>query len=299
MNNYPCKLFDQLTLNTPLILASGVSGNSDSLLVRAARSGAAAVTTKGFTLKYRKGADNPVSTDWGCGLITNLGLTNPGVDSMKYMLSAYVEKAGDEAVPVFANIYADTAEEFAELTRKTAALNPVLIEADLPAPDENLASEVTRAVCENAAGIPVSIKISPDCCRISRLAEAIRDGGASAITAVNPIPGMLIDAYAAKPFLSNGTGWISGPALKPIALNVIGELYQAVDLPIIGVGGVMSGLDMAEMLMAGARCVGVGSALYYEGYSAFSRIMNEFSAFMESEGYRDLDEIVGKIWRKS
>ena len=297
MTDFPCKIFETLTLKSPLILASGISGNNDSLLIRAARSGAAAVTTKGFTLKYQKGADNPVSTDFGCGLITNLGLTNPGVDSMAYMLNSYRQALGEDAAAVFTNIYAESPDDFAEITRKTAELSPQLIEADLPVPDEKLAVEITRAVVENANGIPVSIKISPDCCRLQPLAEAIQGAGASAITAVNSMPGMLVDAYASKPFLSTSMGGISGPAIKPIALHVVGQIYQAVDIPVIGVGGVMTGLDMVEMMMAGAACVGIGSALYYEGYGVFARILKQFTDFMESEGYTSVTEIIGKIWR--
>ena len=297
MSNFSCKLFNNLILKSPLILASGISGNSDGLLVRAAKSGAAAVTTKGVTLKYQKGAENPVSTDWGPGLITNLGLSNPGIESMAYMIKTFRNEMGDQTIPIFVNIHGESAEEYAEIARLIAPSHPDLLEIDLPFPDETLAQEITHAVIENASGIPISVKISADYPKIGQLAKVIEDAGADAISAINSMKGLIVDAYAAKPFLSSGVGGISGPAIKPIALYCISEIYQAVNIPIIGTGGVLTGLDMAEMMMAGATIVGVGSALYYSGYGAFSQIMNEFETFMKSEGYQSTSELVGKIWR--
>jgi dihydroorotate dehydrogenase (NAD+) catalytic subunit len=297
MPDFSCRLSDQIHLKTPIILASGISGNSDSLLVRAAKSGAAAVTTKSCTLKYRPGTDNPASSDWGCGLITNLGLTNPGVDSMVYLINAYRQKAAESVVPVIANIYADNPDEFAELTTKIKLAQPDIIEFVLPEYDPGLVAEITAAVRVNAGLIPISVKLSAICSHIGKVARKAQDAGADFITAVNPVPGMVIDAYAAKPFLSQGSGWISGPSLKPIALKCISDIYKEVSIPIIGMGGVSSGLDMAEMILAGASAVGIGSALYYRGYEAFTKILVEFEEFMNSEGYNNLSEICGKIWR--
>lgn len=297
MPDFSCRLSDQIQLKTPIILASGVSGNSDSLLVRAAKSGAAAVTTKSCTLKYRPGTDNPASSDWGCGLITNLGMTNPGVDSMVYLINAYRQKAADSVVPVIANIYADNVEEFADLTAKIKLAQPDIVEFVLPDHDQGLIAEITAAVRANAGTIPISAKISATCVAIGKTARTAQDKGANFITAVNPIPGMLIDAFAAKPFLSLQSGWITGPSLKPIALKCISDIYKEVSIPIIGMGGVSSGLDMAEMMLAGASIVGIGSAIYYRGYEAFTKILEEFETFMNTEGYNNLAEICGKIWR--
>ena len=297
MPDLSCKLSDQIQLKTPIILVSGFSGNSDSLLVRAAKSGAAAVTTKSCTFKYRPGTDNPASSDWGCGLITNLGLTNPGVDSMVYLINAYRQKAAESVVPVIANIYADTPEEYAELTARIKLAQPDIIEFVLPEHDQGLAAEITAAVRVNAEKIPITAKLSAICYPIGKTARTAQDAGADFITAVNPIPGMLIDAYAVKPFLNLKSGWITGPSLKPIVLKCISDIYKEVSIPIIGMGGVTSGIDMAEMMLAGASVVGIGSALYYRGYEAFTKILDELEAFMDSEGYNNVAEICGKIWR--
>lgn len=297
MVDLSCKLTNKITLKNPLVLVSGVSGNSDTLLIRAAKSGASAITTKSCTLKYRPGTNNPVSSDWGCGLLTNLGLTNPGADSMAYMINSYRQKISPEAVPVIANIYAETPQEYAILTGKILSAQPDIIECVLPEYDQGLVSEITAAVHEAAGDTPISIKLSAVCSHIGQIAASAWEAGADMITAVNPIPGMQIDVYAGKPFLSSGGGWITGPALKPIALKCIADIYHSVDIPIIGMGGIMTGMDMVEMIMAGASVVGLGSALHYHGYKAFKTILSEFEIFMESEGYKSPAEICGKIWR--
>lgn len=297
MIDLTCRLTETIQLKHPLILASGISGNSDTLMARAALSGAAAVTTKGITVKYRKGAANPVSTDWGGGLITNLGLTNPGPVSMNYMISSYRKLMGEKRPPVFINIYGETPEECGEIAAKMMESQPDLIEIDLPVPEETLAVEMTQAVREAAGSVPVSVKVTPNCCNLAGLAAAVVAAGAGLISAVNPIQGMLVDAYARRPFLSTGSGSLSGPALKPIALHCISEIYQAVKVPIIGSGGVMTGLDMAEMIMAGATAVGIGSALYYKSYGVFASILREFEDFMTSQGFNSASEMTGILWK--
>jgi dihydroorotate dehydrogenase (NAD+) catalytic subunit len=129
---------------------------------------------------------------------------------------------------------------------------------------------------------------------ISRIAQAVVSEGADAITAINTMPAMLIDAIAAKPVLSNRTGGLSGPALKPIALRCVYELAQVVSVPIIGTGGVSSGIDAAEMLIAGATLVGIGSAVIRDGPSVFARICTELTTFMSINGYAQLADLRGR-----
>jgi dihydroorotate dehydrogenase (NAD+) catalytic subunit len=152
---------------------------------------------------------------------------------------------------------------------------------------------VTAAV-KAATSIPVAVKLAPNVPDISRIAAAVVEAGADAITAINTMPGMVIDARAGCPVLSNRVGGISGPALKPIALRCVYEIARGVNVPIIGTGGVNGGTDAAEMLMAGATAVGVGSAVWYRGVAALGTIAAELEAFMEGEGYCDLWALRGK-----
>jgi dihydroorotate dehydrogenase (NAD+) catalytic subunit len=185
-----------------------------------------------------------------------------------------------------------------------ARARPQLIEVNISCPnvgDEfgtpfagtcRSAAEVTAAV-KRAVGTPIAVKLAPNVPDIARIAAAVVEAGADAITAINTMPGMIIDAEAGRPVLSNRVGGISGPALKPIALRCVYEIARAVRVPIIGTGGVTSGRDAAEMLMAGATAVGVGSAVWYRGVSALGEIGAELEEFMTQESYATLEAMRG------
>ena len=297
-----------LMIKTPLVLASGVLGTSPSLMYRCASAGAGAVTTKSCGPEAREGHQNPVAIAWAGGVLNAIGLTNPGAQDELPLLRETGKRLEALGVPVFASIFAPTARAFGEVARIIAEANPELIEVNISCPNvasefgtpfsasAASAAEVTRAV-RRAVDLPISIKLAPNVPAIGAIALAAAQEGADAITALNTLPAMLIDAHAGKPVLNNRTGGLSGPALKPVALRCVAEIATRVNLPIIGTGGVATGLDAVEMLMAGASLVGVGSALYQEGPKAFGRIAAEMTHFMQAEGYRCLDELRGKAIR--
>jgi dihydroorotate dehydrogenase (NAD+) catalytic subunit len=299
-----CKFLD-FELNTPFVLASGIIGTSETLLVRAARSGAGMVTAKSCSLAPRAGHQNPVAVDWGGGVLNAIGLTNPGVEVEVEMLTRARPKLHDLGVPLIASVFAGTVAEFAEAAARIAEAQPDLIEINISCPnvgDEfgtpfsgtvESAAAVTEAVRARVSG-PIAIKLAPNVPDIARIAAAVEAAGADAITAINTMPGMVIDAVAGRPFLSNRVGGISGPAFKPIALRCVYEIAQAVSIPIIGTGGVSSGLDVAEMLMAGATVVGVGTAVYSRGVLAMQEIGAELVAFMETQGIVSIAEMRGR-----
>jgi dihydroorotate dehydrogenase (NAD+) catalytic subunit len=183
---------------------------------------------------------------------------------------------GDE----FGTPFAGTPESAAAVT--DAVVRALARSGDRP---EHLAGRPEHPAGRPQRKIPVSVKLAPNVPDIARIARAVVAAGADAITAVNTMPGMVIDATSGRPVLSNKVGGVSGPALKPIALRAVFEIAQAVDVPIIGAGGVSTGQDAAEMLMAGATVVGVGSAVWYRGVDAFGQINAELAAFMAQHGY--------------
>jgi dihydroorotate dehydrogenase (NAD+) catalytic subunit len=195
--------------------------------------------------------------------------------------------------------------EFAEVAQIVVASEPDMIEVNISCP--NVGDEFGTpfaGTCESAAAVteavkqtvtcPVAVKLAPNVPNIARIAAAVVEAGADAITAINTMPGMVIDSVSGQPLLSNRVGGISGPALKPIALRCVYEIAKAVSVPIIGTGGVSTGQDAAEMLSAGAMVVGVGSAVYYRGVSAMQEIGKELVDFMEQHGIPSIEALQGR-----
>jgi len=293
-----------LKLKNPTILASGILGTSADLLVRAVRCGAGAVTSKSCGPEAREGHPNPVSVAWEGGIINAIGLSNPGAQQEVQVLKAAKQALVEHGAALIASIFAPTVEAFAQVARIIHDARPDLIEINISCPnvgDEfgtpfagspTLAAEVTSAVRE-VTEIPINVKLAPNVPSVARVAQAVVKAGADAITAINTMPGMLIDAQAGRAVLSNRFGGLSGWSLKPIALRCVAEICQAVDVPVIGTGGIRSGLDVAEMIMAGATAVGVGSAVWERGVEVFDLINEELRGFMEQEGYLDLNAMRG------
>ena len=293
-----------MTLSNPLVLASGILGTSPSLMERLAREGAGAITSKSVGPEARSGHDNPVALAWEGGVINAIGLTNPGVDEEVPVLQETKKRLAALRVPLFASIFAPTLEQFAEVARIIAQAGPDLIEVNISCPNvahefgtpfsasAQSAAAVTRVV-RQAVSLPISIKLAPNVPDIGRIAQSVVNEGADAITAINTMPAMLIDAYAGRPVLSNRSGGLSGPALKPIALRCVADIASMVSVPIIGTGGVSSGTDAVEMLMAGATLVGIGSA-YWQDKFIFYTCLNELRDFMRQTHTAKLEDLRGR-----
>lgn len=304
MADITCKL-GGLTLRNPIILASGVLGTTENLLERAAHYGCGAVTAKSCGLEERAGHANPTVLDWGYGLINAIGITNPGAHAMAEHLSRAKVGVHREGALLFASIFAKSLDEFGATAEILAEVKPDLLEVDISCPNvgeyglpfaarEDTAARATELVKKAVGSLPVAIKLAPNVADIGGLARVVEQAGADFITAVNTMPGMIIDARAGRPVLTNKVGGISGHALKPIALRCVAEIARKVSIPIIGVGGVTSGVDAVEMIMAGATAVGVGSAVYYRGVDVFKALPGEMALFMNEEGYADLASMRGK-----
>lgn len=297
------------SLHSPFVLASGIWGTTVSLLQRAAQAGCGAVTAKSCGPTPRAGHVNPTCLDWGNGLINAIGLANPGVENEVGLLEKARPVLNELGVPLIASIFASTAAEFGEVAATIAQAQPAYIEVNISCPNvhsefgepfaanPNSAADATRHVKAAAApfGIPVIVKLAPNVPSVVQIGHAVIEAGADAICAINTMPGLIIDIESGQPILANVSGGISGPALKPIALKCVYDLYRAFPhVPIIGTGGVTTGRDAIEMIMAGATLVGVGSAIYYRGAHAISEIRAEFDEWLASHNVTDLAEIRGR-----
>lgn len=297
-----------IALESPLVLASGVLGTTASSLRRVARAGAGAVTTKSCSRTARPGHPAPCVLPWPGGLINAVGLSNPGMEAEWEELAEYRRTC---ATPLFVSIFADSPDEFGRLARRVAEAQPDLIEVNVSCPnvesefgapfaaDPEACGRVTRAVKENAGAVPVSIKLSAQCASLARTAVICRQNGADAITAINTVgPGMWIDVGTGRPALANKVGGVSGPAILPIAVRAVYEIRKAVDLPIIGTGGVSSAEDALQLIMAGADAVGVGSAVYAGGVEVFGEINRGLAAFLRERGFDSLAQAKGLAHRE-
>jgi dihydroorotate dehydrogenase (NAD+) catalytic subunit len=297
-----------LTFPNPLVLASGILGTEAALMERVARCGAGGITTKSCGPHPRSGHPNPTVLHWGPGLINAVGLANPGVEAEVAILRETKARLGPLGVPLIASIFAETVEDFADVARRVSAAGPDMIEVNISCPnvaaefgrpfalDARSAAAVTRTVKQVApASIPITVKLSPNTPDLVPIAQAVVESGTDALTAINTLgPGMVIDLDSGRPILANRVGGVSGPAIRPIAVRCVYDLARAVDVPIIGTGGVLSGRDALEMIMAGATLVGVGSAVYRRGPEVFGTIVQEMAAWMIAHGVQDPEEIRGK-----
>jgi dihydroorotate dehydrogenase (NAD+) catalytic subunit len=288
-------------MKNPLVLASGILGVNAALLKRVAVCGAGAVTMKSIGPKEKEGYANPTVIEWEHGLINAVGLPTPGIDN----IASEFEGLKDCNAPIIASIYANSIEEYAMIAEKISAFNPAIIEINMSCPhskgqgmpfgvDKTVAAEVITAVKRAAREIPIMPKLTPQAINIAEIASACEQAGANAICAINTLgPGMIIDIEARKPVLANKFGGVSGPAIKPIALKCVYNIFDAVKIPILGTGGITNGKDAIEMLMAGATACGIGSATYYRGIEAFSLIAKEMQEWMHSHKIENLKEIIG------
>lgn len=295
--------FCGLRLTNPTRLASGVMGVNAGQLIRVGREGAGAVTMKSIGPKERLGHKNPNVIEWEHGLLNAVGLPTPGYLNYDEEFEELKElkKIG---VPLIASLYGLKWDEFATVAEYVASKKPDVIELDISCPniedgglqfacDPVVSAKIVESVKAVTGSIPVIAKLTPAANSPVEVGKACEEAGADALCAANTMPGLLIDVDARKPILAFKKGGMSGPALKPVNLKLTYELYEAVDVPIIGEGGITTGRDALEYVMAGATLCGIGSAVYTRGPSAFKHITDEMVEWLKANGISKLDDIRG------
>lgn len=284
----------------PLMLAAGILGSNASSLNWVLNSGASGIVTKSFSINPNKGYKNPTTVGVEGGIINAIGLSNPGVAIFKNELKRVNRNEGEVLI---ASIYGATPDEFSSLSSEIEDLVD-MIELNISCPhamsgcgaaigqDPILTEKIVMA-SKKEVSIPVIAKLTPNVTDISEIAIAAEKGGADALTLINSLgPGMKIDIDVARPVLSNTFGGMSGPAIKPIAIRAVYTVYNAVNIPIIGVGGISNYEDVVEFLYAGASGVQIGTGIMNEGVEVFSRIAKDLENFMIKKGFNSINEMV-------
>ncbi|MEM2947681.1 MAG: dihydroorotate dehydrogenase [Candidatus Bathyarchaeia archaeon] len=290
-----------LCLKNPTMLASGILGYSAQTLKSIVDGGAAAIVTKSVGLKPRKGYANPTVVQISCGLINAMGLPNPGIE--EFAKDVREAKAVIE-VPLIVSVYGFSAEEYAIVAEKAVKVGADAVELNVSCPHvketgaeigqkPEVLAEVVRKV-KSAVNKPVFVKLSPNVTDIGEIAEAAVRAGADAITAINTVKAMAINVETAKPVLSNRKGGLSGPAIKPLAVRCVYEIYErGIKAPIIGCGGISGWRDAVEFMLAGATAVQIGTAIAIKGQDVFRAVTRGIKAYLKRKGFGSVTEIVG------
>lgn len=293
-----------VSLRNPFLLASGIWGESGESLAGAWRAGAGGVITKSIGSVTRPGYPNPtVETYGGWGLLNAMGLPNPGIEEYPQEI-AIARTAG---AVVVGSVFGGDPEEFARLAVRMAATGVVALELNLSCPHaEGFGTEVggtpddveriVRAVTKEVK-IPVIAKITPNTNDAAGLAWAAERGGAAAVSAINTLRAIAIDVHLRRPVLSHGVGGLSGPAIKPVGLACVWQIFNKVSIPVIGVGGIATAQDALEYIMAGACALEVGTQVTFEGIGVFGRLARDLSALLDSLGIARLADAVGVAHR--
>ena len=289
----------QLSLANPVMTASGTFGNGLEYQKIFDIQRLGAIVSKAITRKPRRGNVQPRIAETAAGMINSIGLQNIGLSAIIRDVAPVWETW---QVPVVANIAGETLDDYAELaSRLDSVAGVAAIEMNISCPnvesglefgvDPNAANEVTKAV-RRRTDLPLIVKLTPNVTDIAGVASAIVDGGADALTLINTYPAMSIDVRSRRPALGWGAGGMSGPALKPIAVRLVYLVSQAVDVPIIGCGGITTGEDAVEFLLAGASAVQVGTATFRSPRAALD-VLEGIEAYMREEGVEDVTSLVG------
>lgn len=288
-----------IEMENPTMLASGIMGETGGSLLAMAKGGAGALVTKSIGSVPRQGHKNPTLVEMEFGYLNAMGLPNPGIENFeREMLEAL--KAN---VPVIGSVFGSSPEEFADLALKMQGYGAHAIELNLSCPhakgygmemgvDPEVVAGIIKAV-KDAVFIPVFAKLTPNTHRLIDVAKAAEEAGADAIVAINTLKAMKIDVDMRTPVLSNRYGGLSGPATRAVGVRCVYELYEALNIPVIGVGGVEDWRSALEYMMAGAAAVQIGSGVGRKGPQVFGDICSGISSYMSQNGFKDTSQLVG------
>lgn len=290
-----------VTLKNPVTVASGTFGFGREYGQFFPLDTLGGISVKGLTALPRMGNPAPRVAETPLGMLNSVGLQNPGVD-------AFIERElpwlKTQDTVIIANISGNTPEEYGEMCEKLSAAGVDMIEVNISCPNvkagglaygtkPELAAEVT-AVAKKHTTVPVMVKLSPNVTDIAEIAKAVEGAGADAVSLINTLRGMVIDVNTRRPILKMNTGGLSGPAVLPIAVRMVWEVHNAVSIPILGMGGISTGADAAQMLLAGATAVAVGAATFADPFAPV-KVLEELTAICEKQALTSVTQLTGAV----
>lgn len=294
-----------LTLKNPVMTASGTFGFGQEYADYYPLEKLGAITVKGIAVFPSHGNKMPRVCEVSSGMMNAIGLQGPGID--KFLSDDhYMPFLRTVKTPVIVNIWGKSVEQYAEVARRLEVEKDFIaaLEINISCPnvkeggisfggDPVLAAEVVHAVRESTS-IPLITKLSPAAPSIPKFAQAMEKAGSDMLSLINTIPAMAIDIRSRRPKIANVTGGLSGPAIKPVAVRMVYEAAQAVKIPIIGMGGIMTGEDAVEFLIAGASAVAVGTAIFVDPYAPL-KVIQGIDDYLNRYGCNSVSEIIGTV----
>lgn len=288
-------------MKSPVIAASGTFGFGLEYEEYMDLNRVGAISCKGLSLSPWAGNEGVRIAETSSGILNCIGLENPGVE---YFKINYLPRLKRYDVPIICNVVGKDIEEYGKVAKALSVDGVHALEINISCPnvkhggisfgtDPQMAYEVTRVVKQNT-NLPVIMKLSPNVTDIVSIAKAVEEAGADAISLINTLMGLAIDAKTRKPVLGNVTGGLSGPAIKPIALYLVWKVCQVVHVPVCGLGGIMTGKDVAEFMIAGACTVQVGTASIASP-DAIPRITRELGVWCDENHVEDINDIIGTL----
>ena len=288
-------------MKNPVVVASGTFGFGREYGQFYNLNELGGICCKGLTLHRREGNPPPRIAETPMGILNSVGLQNPGVDA--FIEHELPELKGHD-LAIIANISGNTPEEYGIMCEKLSAAGVDMIEVNISCPNvkagglaygtkPELAAEVTR-MAKRHSTVPVMVKLSPNVTDITEIARAVADAGANALSLINTLRGMRIDVNTRRPILKMNTGGLSGPAVLPVAVRMVWEVAAAVDLPILGMGGVARGEDAAQLMLAGASAVAVGTACFADPYAPV-KVRDGLAAIASAQGLDKVSDLTGGV----
>jgi dihydroorotate dehydrogenase (NAD+) catalytic subunit len=265
-----------------------------------------AIAIKATTVEPRFGNPTPRVAETHSGMLNAIGLQNPGLNNV---IDNELARLADVDVPIVANIAGSTVNDYVEVAEAISRVDNVhALELNISCPNvkeggiafgtvPDVAAQLTQEV-KRVSTVPVYVKLSPNVSDIVEMAQAVERAGADGLSMINTLLGMRLDLKRRTPILANGTGGLSGPAIKPVAIRMIYQVSQAVSIPIIGMGGIQSADDVLEFMLAGADAVAVGTANFTDPYVC-PTIIDELPKRMDELGIERIADIVGGSWKQS